>query len=106
MAQTDSARALHYSEGKPGVDQIPPDFLLELGKVFSYGEKKYARNNWRKGNQWHEFIGSMLRHALRWSGGEDVDPESNCHHLAHVAWNACALWYYQQNALGEDDRGN
>lgn len=97
-------KALHYSSGKSGVDQLPPDILLELGEIYAYGEKKYARNNWLNGNDWHEFIGSALRHIYRWMDGEDIDPESNLPHLAHAAWNIMTLRYYQRHDLGNDDR--
>lgn len=103
-AEAGKAVALHYSTGKPGVDQIPPELLLEWGEVFSYGERKYARDNWKNGTAWHEFYGSLLRHAFRFWMGEDIDPESGCPHLAHVIWNAGTLRYYTLHGLGVDDR--
>lgn len=120
MSQTDSSQALHYSEGKSGVDQIPVDVLLEWGDVFSYGEKKYARDNWKKGSGWHEFYGSALRHLLAFWAGEDYDdcdggegctPEedfcpkhSRLSHLTQAIWNSGALRYFQLRGLGTDDR--
>ena len=100
----DSNKALHYSEGKSGVDQIPVEVLLEWGDVFSYGEKKYYRNNWLKGNKFHEFYGSALRHIFAFWEGQEMDSESGIHHLAHAIWNLAALRYYQLHGLGEDDR--
>lgn len=97
-------RALHYSAGKSGVDQIPPDVMMELGDVYKYGEQKYARDNWMSGTDWHEFVGSILRHLYRWMDGEEIDPESNCPHLAHLAWNAVTLRYYEKHNIGKDDR--
>ena len=96
--------ALHYSEGKAGVEQIPAECLLDWGRVFSYGEKKYARDNWLSGTKWSEFLGSALRHLLYWKMGEDLDPESGLPHLAHALWNIGALHYYQSHSLGEDNR--
>lgn len=106
MADNDvnSAKAAHFSSDKSGVDQIPPEVLLEWGDVFTYGEKKYARNNWLKGTDWHEFAGSALRHLLRWQMGEDIDPETGLPHLAHALWNVGALRAYQIRGLGTDDR--
>jgi len=104
MAEEDPTKALHYSAGKSGVDQIPPAALLAIGDVFSYGEKKYFRGNWLKGNDWHEFLGSALRHLLKWADREDVDPESGLPHLSHAAWNILALMHYQETGLGNDDR--
>ena len=121
MAEENPQRALHYSAGKPGVDQIPPELLLEWGKVFSYGEKKYFRDNWKRGNQWHEFYGSALRHILDFWLGQDYDDcddsegcagagaefcttHSRQHHIAQAIWNLGALRYFQLRHLGEDDR--
>lgn len=100
----DPNRALHFSEGKSGVDQISAEVLLEWGDVFTYGEKKYARDNWLQGNDWHEFYGSVMRHLLAFWGGEDIDPESGLSHLSHAIWNLGALRYFQLHGLGEDDR--
>lgn len=112
-------QTLHYSEGKSGVDQIPPDFLLELGQIYSYGAKKYARDNWKNGTDWHQFYGSLLRHALKFWNGQEYDlcdeqcehkdadfcpNHSRRHHLAQVAWNAATLFYYEQHNKGEDSR--
>ena len=97
--------ALHYSDGKSGVDQIPPEVLLELGRIYTFGERKYARDNWKAGTAWHEFYGSALRHLYNWWMGEDLDPESGLHHLAHALWNITTLMYYQNHDLGEDTRG-
>lgn len=97
-------RALHFSEGKLGVDQIPVEMLEELARVFDYGAKKYARDNWKKGVPWHEFYGSALRHIFKWWQGEDIDPESNCLHLAHAICNLTFLLWYSKYNVGLDDR--
>lgn len=96
--------AKHFSEGKSGVDQIPPQVLLELGRVYEMGERKYGRRNWLKGTAWHEFYGSALRHILRWQSGEDLDDESGLPHLSHAIWNLVALQHFQMNGIGTDDR--
>lgn len=112
---------LHYSTGKPGVDQIPADVLMEIGRVYEYGAKKYARNNWTKGTDWSQFIGSDLRHLYKYMMGEDYDNcdgsegcagaeaefckiHSRCHHLAQHIWNGISLLFYYLHGLGTDDR--
>lgn len=106
MADTgvDEAKAAHFSSNKSGVDQIPVEALMAWGEVFTYGEKKYARDNWLKGTDWHEFYGSALRHLFRFWAGEDVDPETNINHLAHALWNVATIFTYQMRGLGTDDR--
>ena len=102
--ERDPNRALHYSEGKSGVDQIPAEVLLEWGDVFTHGEKKYARDNWLQGNDWHEFYGSAMRHMLKFWKGEDIDHDSGLPHLVMAIWNLGALRFFQLHGLGEDDR--
>ena len=113
-------KALHYSAGKSGVDQLPPDVLLAVADVYTYGGKKYARNNWMGGTDWHEFYGSALRHMLKWWNGEETDAclpdctvddekgiclqHSNLPHLAHAIWNMGTLLFFQQHGMGTDDR--
>ena len=97
-------KALHFSEGKYGLDQIPPEILIEYARVFDYGAEKYARDNWRAGTDWHQFYGSALRHIYKWWLGEDIDPETGLPHLAHALWNVACLRYYQIHGIGNDDR--
>lgn len=94
----------HYSTDKPGVDQIPPEILLLLGQVYTFGAKKYNRDNWKKGTNWYEFYGSLLRHIFLFWSGENNDKESGLPHLAHVIWNAVTLLYYLRNNIGIDTR--
>lgn len=100
------AKSRHYSAGKSGVDQIPADFLLELGYVYTMGGEKYGRDNWKNGTDWHEFYGSAQRHMLAfWGKGESMNPEDGGrHHLAHAVWNMIALWFYEEHGRGNDDR--
>ena len=97
-------KASHFSADKSGVDQIPVEILLEWGQVFTMGAKKYGRDNWKSGTDWHEFYGSALRHLFAFWKGEDNDPESGLSHLAHAIWNIGAIRYYQLHSLGEDSR--
>lgn len=121
--QEDENKAKHFSAGKSGVDQIPPFALIELGNIFKYGEKKYGRDNWKKGLDYSEFYGSLLRHIYAWGDGQDNDncdgsegcagesaeycpKHSRLPHLAHALWNAICLMYYQRHGLGVDWRAN
>ena len=44
-AKAEATKALHFSEGKVGVDQLPVEVLQEWASVFTFGEKKYAGDN-------------------------------------------------------------
>ncbi len=99
---------LKYDGGKPRIDLIPPQFLLELGQLCSNGAVKYAPRNWEQGLRWGQVYSSLQRHALAfWSapaGGPYLDPETNIHHLVGVAWNAMALYHYSHVLPQWDDR--
>ena len=72
---------------------IPPTALLEVGKVFTYGANKYGTNNWRKiqRDEYYRLIDAALRHLNAYQRREEIDRESNLHHLAHTAANILML---------------
>lgn len=85
-------------------DLFPFDALDEEARVYGVGAKKYADDNWLKGYSWRLSLGALLRHVARWACGEDRDPETGCHHLAHASWHCRALMTFQLRGLGTDDR--
>lgn len=96
--------ALRYDDGKIRYDLIPADALEALALVYTKGAIKYAPRNWEKGMSWSRCFGSLMRHSWAFWKGEEIDPETGCHHMAMVAWNALALCAYQKRGIGEDDR--
>ena len=95
---------LRFDEGKERVDLLPADALMELGKVYAAGAKKYAEKNWERGMPFHKCLGPLLRHLFKWMRGEKLDPEDGQLHIAKVAWNALALLTYELRGIGVDDR--
>jgi hypothetical protein len=82
---------------------LPLDALCEVVRVYQSGAKKYAPRNWEKGLPYSETFGAMMRHYYAWAVcHESTDPESNCHHLAHVVWNALALLTFELRGLGQE----
>ena len=62
--------------------------ILEVGKHFEEGAKKYGENNWQKGIPVHCYIDSAIRHYLKWRRGDQDEP----HDRAFV-WNLmCCIW--------------
>lgn len=98
--------ALRYDEGKLRMDLIPAEWIEGLAEVLTMGANKYEARNWEKGMPWDKVYGPLQRHAWKFWGGEDTDPESNLSHLLHVAWNALALYSYQKRNLGNDTRAS
>jgi len=95
---------LRYDEGKPRVDLLPADALMELGRVYGAGAKKYGDHNWMRGMAWSKVLGPLLRHLFKWMVGHEVDEETGQRHIAMVAWNAIALLTYELRGVGTDDR--
>lgn len=104
MPKTPKDAALKYDSGKPNLSQVSLELVEELAKVRMFGERKYARDNWKKGFKVTRSLAAALRHIFRFLGGETLDPESGLSHLGHaVACLEHAIWdmkYHPEN----DDR--
>ncbi len=85
-------------------DLIPPLAMDELARVYGWGCGKYQDRNWEKGVCWGLFIAALYRHVSAFVRGEERDPESGLHHLAHAAWHCLSLLTYTRLGLGTDDR--
>lgn len=78
--------------GKPRWSLLPFEALAMVVDVLEFGAKKYAPDNWRKvDNAEKRYTDALLRHVAAWLTGEQKDPDSGLHHLAHVACNALFL---------------
>jgi hypothetical protein len=95
--------ALRDNKGKPELSQVDPLLLEEVARVLEFGAKKYARNNWRKGQPVTKLLDSGMRHMAAILRGEDIDPESGCKHWAHVCCNMMFLGC-QEGREDLDDR--
>ena len=93
-----------YDTGKPRWDLLPPDALDDVARVLSYGADKYAARNWEKGMDWGRLSAALQRHLAAFSMGEDIDPESGLHHLAHMSCCALMLHALFLRGDGTDDR--
>jgi hypothetical protein len=92
-------RAKRYNSGKAPLDLLPLDLLTGLARVLEMGEKKYGRNNWRKGAPSTEQLASMLRHLQPISEVLNADKpasllydaESGLPHIDHILFNVISL---------------
>lgn len=96
--------AVRDDAGKPDMSLLDADAMEGTAAVLSFGAKKYAKHNWKKGMPWGRVIGSMLRHTFKFMSGEDVDKESGLPHVDHIACNAMFLQNYYRNKKNLDDR--
>lgn len=72
------------------LELIPPSAIFALGRVLTYGAKKYGSNNWQQVEQ-ERYVGALLRHLYAFVDGEEIDQESGLPHLEHVLTNAVFL---------------
>jgi hypothetical protein len=79
-------------EDKIRMDLVPPELMEEVGKVLTFGAKKYTPNGWKtvpNGNE--RYMAALLRHLMAHQKGEVNDPESGLSHLSHAATNIAFL---------------
>jgi hypothetical protein len=80
---------------KTRMDLIPAWVLEALGRVLTYGAKKYAPDNWKQVAEGKDrYYSALLRHLLAWRSGESIDSESKLPHLWHVLCNVVFLVYF------------
>ncbi len=95
---------LRHNDGKPRMDLLPPDVLLELAQVYTNAIGKYPARNWERGMPWSDVYSSLQRHLNAFWLGKTWDSESKQLHILHALWNCVALAAYQLRQIGEDDR--
>lgn len=96
-----------HDSGKPAMSLIPPDALIEVGKVMEFGKRKYDQHNWHKGIVFTRLLDAANRHIKKFESPiqPDLDEESNISHLAHAATNILmALQFVLENRTELDDR--
>lgn len=85
-------------------DLLPALPLWQLAELYGRGAAKYAPNNWAKGYPWSLAVAAMMRHITLWMSGEDLDPETGCHHMTAVAFHAFSLLQFTETHPELDDR--
>jgi len=64
---------------------MPAPVLLECGLVKLHGDLKYGPYNWRHaGVRGSVYYDACMRHMMAFWEGEDLDPDSGIHHIAHA----------------------
>jgi len=83
-------KGLKYDKNKPRLDLIPPESIIGLGEVMTYGAEKYSPGDW-KNVSIDRYEAALLRHLMAWKQGEELDPETGLNHLKHVLANAAIM---------------
>lgn len=83
-----------FKDEKLRWDLLPLEEIEDIVKVYTAGSKKYGDNTWQKLPDGIErYKAALLRHLVEYEKGITIDKETNCYHLAQVAWNAIAMLY-------------
>jgi hypothetical protein len=95
--------AKKFSEGKPKLSKIDPQFAEAMAHVLEMGDGKYGEANWMHGMPWSELVDSAERHIAKIKRGEFYDAESGQFHGAHVATCMMILGFYHRRGIGVPD---
>ena len=88
-----------HDNDKPDMNLLLIPALTEIGKVLTFGKKKYAPYNYR-GLDAARLISAALRHLVAHNSGILLDDETGERHLAHAA---CSLIMALQTSLEGKD---
>ena len=86
------------------IEALDDTWPEDMAAVCVFGAKKYARGNYLAGRGWHDTCNSLLRHVLELLRGHELDAESGCKHVGHIAWNVCFLLHCVRHMPLHDDR--
>ena len=88
-----------HDASKPRWDLLPVDAVEAVVRVLDFGARKYEVDGWRHvRDAWRRYYAATMRHLTAWWRGEERDPESGEHHLAHAA--CCLLFLIEIDAEG------
>ena len=78
--------------GKLRLDLVPPEVILALGEVYTFGlSKGYKEQSWRHVER-KRYIAADMRHSIAAQmNPSGKDEESGLLHLKHKLWNAATL---------------
>ena len=104
MANEEKKEGLKFDQGKPDMSMISYELMEEVAYVRTFGEKKYARDNWKTGFKVSRSLAAALRHIFLFLSGETNDQESGRSHLAHAVCCLEHAIYDMRHNPQNDDR--
>jgi hypothetical protein len=94
MEEQEPQVGIKFDIGKPDYSLLPPFALEEVVKVLSVGAVKYAKGNWKIVPDGPDrYFSAAQRHMWAFRRGEQFDPETGLHHLAHGI--CCLMFGYE-----------
>lgn len=93
-------------EGKLDLTLVPPELVEQVARVMMFGAAKYTRGGWQHVEDGPlRYYAALRRHLHAFEGGEDLDPETGLHHLAHAAANLAFLLAFAARRPEQDIGG-
>lgn len=84
---------------------LPANVTKEVSIGMMEGAMKYGRHNYRvTGVRASVYIDATIGHILDYWEGQDIDPESNLHHITKAIASLYVLRDSQMRNMCEDDR--
>lgn len=85
-----------FDDNKLEYGLTPPLALKAMVDVLTFGAQKYERDNWKRvPDSKRRYFDALQRHVWAWKEGEQFDPESGKHHLAHAM--CCLAFLYEHD---------
>ena len=92
-----------FDGGKLRYGLVPPLALKATVDVLTFGAEKYEPDNWKHvPDSKRRYFDALQRHVWAWKEGEQLDPESGKHHLAHAL--CCLMFLYEHDTLYSVDK--
>lgn len=87
-----------FDGGKLQYGLFPPLALKTVVDVLTFGAEKYEPDNWKHvPDAKRRYFDAAQRHLWAWKEGEQIDPESGKHHLAHAL--CCLTFLYEHDIM-------
>jgi hypothetical protein len=95
-SQTATTGGRKFDGGKPRYGLLPPLAMKATAEVLTFGAEKYEPDNWKHVPESKtRYFDALERHVWAWKMGEQMDPESGMHHLAHAL--CCLMFLYEHD---------
>lgn len=96
QSQTATTGGRKFDGDKLEYGLTPPLALKAMVDVLTFGAQKYERDNWKRvPDSKRRYFDALQRHLWAWKEGEQLDPESGKHHLAHAM--CCLSFLYEHD---------